>query len=378
MQRANIFIDEFGNTAMNLSKEGTFSHFVYASVIIAEDNLEKAEQVRQLIAKKFKLGVDIKSSNIKEKQFDKRLQILKYLIQNLDFTIDVLSIDKRRIESNGLIYKRVFYKYFQTLYVSKYSKRYRSFYITADNVGEDFRKELQHYVNKHGIQRELFNPERFFLLADDKEEKLLQLADFLAGCVGKIFCTSHAHERAREIYDIIKTRLSVDYFPYPEHKKAESINQFDNEIRNMNFELVKDYYETAQTSVDSETIRFLEYLSLQSEINSNRFISTTEIVTYLQLFQPDFSKEKLRSIVRELRYCGLFIVSHSGKAGYKLATCYSDIAQHFEHFMKHVIPMLQKVSILNQKLSQNSFNKINLLEKDPTLKQMKELVSSIH
>jgi len=241
-QTAHIFADEFGNTTLDLSKDATFSHFVYASVIIGENNLKKAEEVRQAITRKFKLGPVLKSSNIKDKQFDKRLQILKFLFDHLDFTIDVLVIDKSKINSEGLVYKRVFYKYFQTLYVSKYNSRYSSFYITADKVGEDFRKELTQYVNKHGIQRELFTPQRFFSLGDDKEEQLIQLADFIAGCVGKIFCTSHAHERSKEIFNIIKTRVSVDYFPYPIPAKSEVNSVFDDEIMQMNYELVKECY----------------------------------------------------------------------------------------------------------------------------------------
>lgn len=286
-------------------------------------------------------------------------------------------IDKLRLESEGLIYKKVFYKYFQTLYVSKYNSRYQSFFIKADKVGEEFIKELQHYVNTHGIQRDLFNPNRFFLLSDDKNEKLIQLADFIVGCVGKIFCTSHVNERAKEIYDIVNTRLSVDFFPYQLAKTSQSNNEFDNEIRRMNNEVVNNYYRKQESLIILPTIRLLQYLSLQCEKNNNRFVSTIELLTYMQLFYPDFTKEKLRAMIRDLRYEGLFIVSHSGKSGYKLATCYEDVAEHFNHFMKHVLPMLQKVNILNQKLSQNSFNKINLLEKDPTLKQMKELVSSI-
>ncbi|WP_147202750.1 hypothetical protein [Segetibacter aerophilus] len=82
-------------------------------------------------------------------------------------------------------------------------------------------------------------------------------------------------------------------------------------------------------------------------------------------------------LVRDLRYQGLFIVSQSGKPGYKFASGYQDISEHFKHFMKYILPMLQKVKILNEKISQQSHNEINLLEKDVTLKQMKELVTSI-
>lgn len=119
MNPAYIFIDEFGNSHLDLSKNGTFSHFIYTSVVLDENFIEKAREVRKDICHKFRLGPDIKSSNIKEKNFDKRLKILEYLVSNLDFHIDILVIDKSRIDSLGLLDKRTFYKYFQKNFVRK-------------------------------------------------------------------------------------------------------------------------------------------------------------------------------------------------------------------------------------------------------------------
>lgn len=78
-----------------------------------------------------------------------------------------------------------------------------------------------------------------------------------------------------------------------------------------------------------------------------------------------------------MRYEGLFIVSHSGKTGYKLAVNYNDIKEYFNHFSKYVIPMLRKIQIFNETLFANTFNKINPLEKDSSLFQLKELLSAL-
>jgi len=82
-------------------------------------------------------------------------------------------------------------------------------------------------------------------------------------------------------------------------------------------------------------------------------------------------------LVRDLRYEGLFVVSHSGKPGYKLANSYYDISEHFTHFLKYIIPMLQKIHILNSTISSNSFNKINPIEKDPNMLKLKELLAGL-
>ncbi|MFY7665763.1 DUF3800 domain-containing protein [Flavobacterium sp.] len=380
MNKAFIFIDEFGNSHLNLSKNGTFSHFIYTSVIVDESFIEKARQVRSEICQRFRLGPDIKSNNIKVKDFDKRLQILEYLIDNLDFHIDVLVVDKSRIGSLGLHDKRTFYKYFQKTFVRKYNDRFDRFSIFADAVGTDFRSELQNFVVTNGIDRDLFNPDRAFELTDDKTgEKLVQLADFVSGCLGKIFCISHSSPRAKEIYERIHQRLSVDYFPYETSQNYylnTSNTEFDSVIREMNFHSVHKYLDKENHN-KQEHFRLLEYLQLQNQIDSLRLVPTSEILAYLQKFYPNYSIEKLRLLVRDLRYDGLLIISHSGKPGYKLASSYQDIYQNFNHFLKYVIPMLQKVQAMNKSLSSNSMNKINPIEKDKNMLQLKELLNAL-
>jgi hypothetical protein len=380
LKKANIYIDEFGNPHLDLSKGGTFSHFVYTSIIIDSDDVAKAKEIRKKLCNDFNLGRDMKSSNIKDKHFAKRLNILQELIRTLDFSIDVLIIDKAKIDSEGLKIKRVFYKYFQSLFINKYNKKYESYEIWADKVGDnEFKNELANYVKK-SIQRDIFHPERTFQLADEKDEKLIQIADFICGCVGKIFCTSHSHERARDIYNILHSRISVDYFPFGSSRiieASEKDDAIDREIRNMNFSVIGKYFDNPKSAVNKEKARLLDYLILQSEINPNRLVPTGEILYYLNNYFPSYSHDKIRTLIRDLRYEGLFIISHSGKPGYKLANSYQDIQEHFNHFLKYVIPMLQKIKILNSSISSNSLNKINPIEKDPTLLELKELLSGL-
>src|SRR5690606_31453428 len=102
--------------------KGTFSHFVYCSLIINQKDRVKAEDLRRQIALDNRLGKDIKSKNIGDKYFDRRLKVLRQLVAGLDFTIDVLVIDKSRLDkAEGLKQKQIFYKYFQNLFVKKYN-----------------------------------------------------------------------------------------------------------------------------------------------------------------------------------------------------------------------------------------------------------------
>lgn len=376
---AKILIDEFGNTHLDLSKGGTFSHFIYTSVIIKESDSEKASKVLKEICKKYRLGNELKSNNIKSKFFKRRKDILIDLIEKLDFVVDIMIIDKSKINSQGLTIKKVFYKYFQSLFVSKYNNIYESFIIHADKVGEEFKSELETFVRKKSITRDLFHPDRNFQIFDDKEEKLIQLADFVSGCLGKVFCTSHFDERHIELFNLLHSRTSIVYFPFQSFitEKLENQSELDKQILKMNYKLIEKFFGDTRVQKTQEKARLLEYLRFQSELNPDRLVSTQELHIYLNNFFPNIRTERIRTLIRDLRYEGLFIVSHSGKPGYKLATKYNDVSEHFNHFLKYVIPMLQKVKILNETLSINSFNDINPIEKDPNMVKLKELISGL-
>lgn len=376
---AKIFIDEFGNTHLDLSKKGTFSHFIYTSVIIKETDTEKARKILKEICFKYRLGDDLKSKNIKSKNFKKRKDILIEFLEKLNFVVDVMVVDKSNLSGDGLKIKKTFYKYFQSLFVEKYNNIYESYSINADNVGEEFKIELQDYVRKKSISRDLFNPDRNFEIFDDKDEKLIQIADFISGCLGKVFCTSHFDKQYIELFNLLHARMSISYFPFESYitKEIENKPELDRQIMKMNYQLIEKFFDSSKSEKSKEKARLLEYLRFQSELNPNRLVSTRELLIYLNNFFPNIKNERIRTLIRDLRYEGLFIVSHSGKPGYKLATKYSDVSEHFNHFLKYVVPMLQKVKILNQTLSQNSFNDINPIEKDPNMQKLKELVAGI-
>lgn len=379
---ALILIDEFGDAPGSGPGAAAYSHYIYCSLVIPQAAREQAYAARQRLSKNYFHGLPLQSEALGPERTDARLAALKELLSGLDFTIDVLVIDKSKIEgAEGLRYKQVFYKYFQGLFVSRYNQRYGSFEIMAGPVATNFRQELQQYVRTKGIQADLFNPDRaFYLKENTREEPLLELADLVCGAVGKIFCSSHADPRAKELFDVLHSRMSVEYFPY--HQKAlfllsDKNSETDQEIASVNLSLIKEFLRSNHLRGQQEYLRLIDYLLLYNRIDNTRLISTYEIVRYLQQFFPEVTEDKVRLLVRNLRYEGLFIISHSGKAGYKLAANYNDIEEYFNHFSRYVIPMLRKIKILNESISLNTFNKINPLEKDSAFVQLKELLSAL-
>lgn len=93
---ALILIDEFGNTHLDLTKGGTFSHFIYCAVIIPIKDQDKAHNVLDRLSKNYFFGKEVKSSKLGAKMFNRRVQALYDMVTNLDFTIDILVIDKTK------------------------------------------------------------------------------------------------------------------------------------------------------------------------------------------------------------------------------------------------------------------------------------------
>lgn len=384
LKKAKIYIDEFGNTHLDTTKKGTFSHFVYASFIIAEEDEEKANTLRKEICKKFKLGPNIKSNNLGDKKyFNKRLEILKYLIDNLDFTIDVLVIDKRKLDNNdgGLRFKKIFYKYFQKVFITKYNDIYKSYEIYPDKVGTTFAAELEEFIRYKGINLDLFNQDRYYQISDDVSgESLIQIADLLAGSVGKIYCTSHLSTRMEEIFEILHTRLSIQHFPFHENYQiitTENDRKKDIQIRRLSKDILINYFESDSAQKDKIGSNLVEYLAIQNRINPGKLVQSYDLLEYLKRFDPNMSDNKMRNKIRDLRYQGLFIISRKGQPGYKLASSYNDIIEHFDHFMRYIIPMLQKLKAINEKMSTSSFNELNPIEKDNRFEQVKKLLGQI-
>jgi flagellin-specific chaperone FliS len=383
-ETAHIFIDEFGTNIYLPNSPKTTSHFVYTSIIIGESNLDKAREIRDSLSKKYKQGSPLSSKSFDKKDknnsLQKRIDFITELANSLDFTIDVLVIDKSKISGQGLKEKEIFYKYFQSLFVSKYNKRYESYYINADKIGDEiFSSELKNFVEKYNVARDLFNQDRYFNLRDDiTEEPLIQLADMICGSLGKFYSSSHYHENAEKIFSLLHTRINCETFPkfeMPQQILGAVDTETNKKIREISLNSLN--INTASLKDTDLAERVLEYLLSHYKANPNRFVQTYELESYLKNFVTDIKVEKIRRIIRDLRYEGAFIISVSSQYGYKIANDLNDIYQYFNHYSNYFIPMLMKIKIINQEIANDTFNSINFIEKDENFKLFQKLLLAI-
>lgn len=100
MDRTYAFVDESGNSDLDTSKGGSSGFFIVCSILVAEKDLEAAyAQAEALRMRHFQTG-EIKSSNLKPKDSDRRARILNELAE-LPFKLYFTVVDKSRIHKDG-------------------------------------------------------------------------------------------------------------------------------------------------------------------------------------------------------------------------------------------------------------------------------------
>lgn len=104
------FIDEFGDSGLDLKKANTSSHFIVTAIIMDEDKVPEAERKIEEIRTKYFQSSEIKSSSVKNKQPERRIKILTSMM-DIDFTIFSIVIDKSKLISEGFKYHNSFFKF---------------------------------------------------------------------------------------------------------------------------------------------------------------------------------------------------------------------------------------------------------------------------
>jgi hypothetical protein len=353
VERVYIYGDEFGTSSLNDEDPLFISHFIYTAIAIKESNLTKSLQLREEISNKFLFGHKLKSSSkalSDKKNFQKRLDIVKEICDKLDCAIYCLIVDKQSIESEGLKYKEVFYKFFQRIFLEQIASNYSSYSVCMHNIiSNKYALEMHNYLQSRNPS-DLFNEYTYKMCTDD-EEPLIQFADILSGSLGRIFSLSHKHQRWEEIYNALSSKLiKPEIYPNSStrnlvYENSKHDEKLDEEI----YKIVQDDGEAfLEENKDLVMRSIVEHLLFFQKISPFKLVETYELIPIIKRDTGhDITAEQLRRYIRDIRYKGVMIVTLIGKSGYKLAASKSDIINYFSHYMKYVVPMLQKVEIAN-------------------------------
>jgi len=211
MKTQLAFIDEFGNFGYDFEKENVSSHFIISAIILNKEELHLLEDGLEPIRKKHFQQGEMKSSKVGSND-ERRIRILHDL-KELDYHLFIFVIDKRKLQSKGLKYKKSFLKFLHGLVESKLYKTYPELRITADAVGsKEFMDGFIDYVQRRHIP-DLFNYSAFGF-ESSKSNILIQLSDFMCGTVAKAFNRTVFSENSHKFLSLLKEKtIEIDEWP---------------------------------------------------------------------------------------------------------------------------------------------------------------------
>ena len=377
----NVYIDEYGTPCLHTDKEGTIRYFIYAAVVIPGNQIETARKIHADILKNENLKY-IKSSRISNDKnaLGKYLSMITRL-RDLEHYVIALIVDKEQIDSDsGLSYKRVFIKYFHRILAQSLADCYSEIHVISDKTGNaDFQASLESYMqNKAGLEPTLFTNNTFKTADDIDEEPLIQLADLYAGVLGRYYCGKFEENHAQVIHDVIKSKLSIEWFPeesIPMFAITSSFNStFDRELFDLSVNSARKYLDNNQH--DKVGCELIKYLIQEGFRRPTRHISSKEIKEYLTARKIEIGDPIVK--VSELRDKGVIIISPIGKKGYKFPTNEQEIAEFLNRLSSNIIPQLKRGYIINDVLARQSCGKYNVLKSSEfnLLNRLSEIVNN--
>ena len=363
------FIDEFGDSGLDLKKANTSSHFIVTAIIMDEDKIPNAERKIEEIRTKYFQTAEIKSSSVKNKQPDRRIKILTSMM-DIDFAIFSIVIDKSKLVSEGFKYHNSFFKFCHRLVHTELYKAYPNLKIVADNHGDNkYILSFIKYVQKQQFGGDLFN-QSSFIFDDSKSSKLIQIADFIGGTIAKGRDKTVLSPDAPRFYDIIKNKvIAIKEWPnnYPSYTyEPQSYNEFDSVIAEYSLRAAEKYIERYKKSKDVDTrnrMICLRYMLFYfRNIEPDKYIPTKELMNRVKMeSQNKMAMQKFRSdIIAKMRDDGVLIASSS--KGYKIPMNVNDIYDFLNRSNNVVAPLISRVLSARQQILLATQNHVDILD----------------
>jgi len=344
----HVFVDESGDPALELDREGVSAYFVLTAIIADSAHLQEEDNAaRDIISKYFPKG-EMKSSKIGQNQ-SRRSRIIQD-VARLHFRHFSQVIDKSRIlEDSGLRFRRSFIKFINRILYKSLFQSFSELHVVADEHGKsDFMKGFPSYLERRLPQR-LFESWTF-IFADSKAHPLLQVADLLAGSISRCY----AGLDPMIILEPIRPHtIIIDEWPprFPEpmgfHELGE-LQKHDFIVRRVALEkaeqfidsrsLSEDRYEMAQVAA----ARYLLYHF--RSVDPEEYIPTASLHDHLEGLGFAMSERVLRAnVIGKLRDESVFIAST--RKGIKIPYGVTDLLDFVSTVNSQVVPYLKRLEI---------------------------------
>lgn len=380
--RTFAFVDESGNHDLDTTKSGSSGYFVVCSVIVGEKYLQQAAKLAESIrARNFQTG-EIKSSNLKPKDSQRRKRILLELTElpvKLFFTV----VDKSRVHSDGgLRFKQPFIKYVNGLLYQRLFDLCENLHMTVDeHGGPEFQAGLKAYVEARYVD-DLFREEAF-QTKSSKDEVLIQVADFFAGSIAQVY-EGKAPDDVVGAYKTILREITLGILEWPPKYQSlvpamDATAYADYRVHQAAIKQADRFTDKVGPHPDEDQrlqLCILDYLRFRSEFVSDEYVSTAEIVDHLNdRGFGDVGEQRIRSSgIAKLRDAEVIIASC--QKGYKFPKTRADINDFLELAASQIVPLLDRVKKARGVYLLSSVGEYDVLAGDE-FAQLRMLLSSL-
>ena len=281
-------------------------------------------------------------------------------LMSLDFSYLFLMTDKTKFLPDSPLakYKKSRYKFIHKKLNRLIEEMHCNLNIVIDKYGsQEFQEECLKYYQRD--IDDLFTGEITQSYADDKDEPLLQIADFIGGSLLYCFEKNRKGEHSEQIRNLLQPKeVGCDFFPrgtYPtiDVRPIPNSDMEEQLYRHLYNKTVEFLDKTENSDIPDEQMQFqtLNSLFIARCYNdpADQWIYSDKLYSDLKELNFDISKRTFTvKIIGGLRYKGIIIAGSPN--GYKLALNLDDINNYLSHDNNIVFPMLDKLKLARDQI----------------------------
>lgn len=367
----SAFVDESGNADLDVAKAGASTHYVIAAIVVPDADVANLriglEGVR---ARHFQTG-EMKSSSVAANT-DRRMRVLTDLAA-LQWRFYAIAIDKAHVSTTGgLIYKKPFVKFMSGKLYSRLFLAYHAMSVVADQHGSPaFMESFRTYVLKNHIPDLFTGPQPAFRFESSKDNVLIQLADFVAGSIARVFV--HGKDDDDRILPTLrKHQIAIEEWPPRRYlfnlaATDESRSADDALIAYRNMAAAIDFLNRHERDVDddvcaqSAALTFLIY-HLQHG-NPARLVQTSELIQAVKAQTGrSMDEQPFRNrVIAKLRDAKI-LISAGARGGYKLAASVADVVEFVAATQLRTEPQLDRLALARNTTKLITNGRVDILE----------------
>lgn len=375
MQNRIAYLNEWGNNSLDFSKKEsvgqlTSTHFIIAAVITETGTSAQALSILEAVRQRYFNGKNI-DSNVIDNDHIKRKQILEDL-DEIDFKIFALIVDKRQLIGQGLRFKGSFFKFMHGLADREISGLFPDLEMVTSQPGdESFMKGFISYVQQNHVSN-LFN-ESTFGFTGVQNNLLVQTAGFIAGSLARCFDVTVLTDQRTEFIEVLKRKLlTIKFWPDAFEQNLANLPEpgpsYDPLLAELSVKLANGFLsrkssDRAQQSIDQ--VSCLGYLLFHfRHINPTRYITSFELMEHVGARRgKNVSLHYFQTkVIAPLRDAGVLVASSS--RGYKLPASQQDLYDFVNHSNTIIEPMLSRVKKFRDQIVKATDGKLDILAAD--------------